>query len=73
MPEARRLAELREMALLLAADVVERQLQDYLDDHGVAARWGAQERILVCLTARSERHGRCWRAGSATHCASMAR
>jgi len=33
--------------------VVDRQLQEYLDAHGVAARWGAQERILVCLTARS--------------------
>jgi len=53
MPNPRQLAELREMALLLAADVVERQLQDYLDDHGVAVRWGAQERIVVCLTARS--------------------
>jgi two-component system sensor histidine kinase KdpD len=53
MPDPRQLAELREMALLLAADVVERQLQGYLDDHGIAVRWGAQERILVCLTARS--------------------
>jgi two-component system sensor histidine kinase KdpD len=53
MPDPRRLAELRELALLLAADVVDWQLQDYLDSHGVAARWGAQERILVCLTPRS--------------------
>ena len=53
MPDSRRLAELRELALLLAADVVERQLQEYLDSHGVAAGWGAQERILVCLTPRS--------------------
>jgi two-component system, OmpR family, sensor histidine kinase KdpD len=53
MPDPRQLAELREMALLLAADVVERQLQSYLDGHGIAVRWGAQERILVCLTARS--------------------
>jgi two-component system sensor histidine kinase KdpD len=53
MPDPRRLAELRELALLLAADVVDRQLQGYLDCHGIAARWGAQERILVCLTARS--------------------
>jgi two-component system sensor histidine kinase KdpD len=53
LPDSRRLAELRELALLLAADVVDRQLQDYLDSHGVAARWGAQERILVCLTPRS--------------------
>ncbi|HEY2016688.1 MAG TPA: hypothetical protein VGH38_24460 [Bryobacteraceae bacterium] len=53
VPDSRRLAELRELALLLAADVVEQQLQTYLDSHGVAARWGAQERILVCLTPRS--------------------
>jgi len=53
MPDSRRLAELRELALLLAADVVERQLQEYLDSHGIAARGGAQERILVCLTPRS--------------------
>ncbi len=51
--DSRQLAELRELALLLAADVVERQLQEYLDSHGVTARWGAQERILVCLTPRS--------------------
>lgn len=53
MPDARQLLELRELALLAAADIVERQLQDYLDDHGVVARWGAQERILVCITPRS--------------------
>jgi two-component system sensor histidine kinase KdpD len=53
MPNARQLSELRELALLAAADIVERQLQDYLDDHGVEARWGAQERILVCVTPRS--------------------
>jgi two-component system sensor histidine kinase KdpD len=41
------------LALLLAADVVERQLQTYLDSHEVVAGWGAQERILVCLTPRS--------------------
>jgi two-component system, OmpR family, sensor histidine kinase KdpD len=53
IPDSRRLAELRELALLMAADVVDHQLQEYLDSHGVAARWGAQERILVCLTPRS--------------------
>lgn len=53
MPNARQLLELRELALLLAADIIERQLQEYLDEHGVAQRWGAQERILVCLTPRS--------------------
>jgi two-component system sensor histidine kinase KdpD len=54
VPDSLRLAELRELALLLAADVVDRQLQEYLDAHGVAARWGAQERVLVCLTPRSD-------------------
>jgi two-component system sensor histidine kinase KdpD len=53
MGDPRVLAELRELALLLAADVVDRQLQAYLDSHGVSASWGAQERILVCLTPRS--------------------
>lgn len=48
-----RLAELRELALLVAADVIERELREYLDARGVAPRWGAQERILVCLTPRS--------------------
>ena len=52
-PGSRQLAELRELALLLAADVVDRQLQDYLDSHGITASWGTQERILVCLTPRS--------------------
>jgi two-component system, OmpR family, sensor histidine kinase KdpD len=52
-PDSRVLAELRELALLLAADVVERQLLEYLEEHDVTARWGAQERILVCLTPRS--------------------
>src|SRR5580658_5839039 len=40
MPDARQLSELRELALLLAADVIDRQLQEYLDEHGVTARWG---------------------------------
>jgi two-component system, OmpR family, sensor histidine kinase KdpD len=53
MGDERTLAELRELTLLLAADVVDRQLQQYLDSHGVSVSWGAQERILVCLTPRS--------------------
>jgi two-component system sensor histidine kinase KdpD len=52
--DTRELAEVRELALLVAADVVDHQLQDYLDCHGVTARWGTQERILVCLTPRSD-------------------
>jgi len=45
-----RLSALREVALLLAADVVDRQLETYLRVHGIEARWGTQERILVCVT-----------------------
>jgi two-component system sensor histidine kinase KdpD len=46
----RQLAELRELALLLAADVVDQQLERYLLRHGIEPAWGAQERILLCLT-----------------------
>lgn len=47
------LSELREMALVLAADVIDRQLESYLERTGVKHSWGAQERILVCLTPRA--------------------
>jgi two-component system, OmpR family, sensor histidine kinase KdpD len=47
-----RLSELREAALILAADVVDRQLESYLERHGLQQLWGAQERILVCVTPR---------------------
>jgi two-component system, OmpR family, sensor histidine kinase KdpD len=47
-----RLSELREMALLLAADVVDHQLERYLERHGIEQLWGAQERVLVCVTPR---------------------
>jgi two-component system sensor histidine kinase KdpD len=47
------LSELRELALLLAAQVVEQQLQGYMDAHGITQSWGTQERILVCITPRS--------------------
>jgi two-component system, OmpR family, sensor histidine kinase KdpD len=43
------LSELREIALLLAADVVDKQLERYLERHGIEQLWGTQERILVCL------------------------
>lgn len=49
----RRLSELREIALLFAADVVDRQLEQYLDRHGIAQSFGTQERILVCVTPRA--------------------
>jgi len=48
------LAALRELALLAAADVVDRQLEKYLEEHGIHSQWGTQERILVCITARSD-------------------
>ena len=46
----RRLSSLREIALLLAAEVVDHQLEDYLLAHGIELVFGTQERILVCLT-----------------------
>jgi two-component system sensor histidine kinase KdpD len=48
------LSELREIALLLAADVVDKQLERYLARHGIAQTWGTQERILVCLSPRTD-------------------
>ncbi len=50
---ARMLSELREIALLLAADVVDHQLESYLRRNGLSATFGAQERILVCVTPRA--------------------
>jgi two-component system, OmpR family, sensor histidine kinase KdpD len=46
----RKLAQLREIALLLAADVVDEQLEAYVERSGMALPTGMQERILVCLT-----------------------
>jgi two-component system sensor histidine kinase KdpD len=48
-----RLAKLREMALVLAADVVDYQLNHYLERHGIRQHVGANERILVCMTPRA--------------------
>lgn len=49
----RQLSELREIALLLAAEVVEAQLDAYLKRHGIEHTYGTQERVLVCVTPRS--------------------
>jgi len=49
----RRLSELREVALLVTADVVDRQLETYLETHGIDQLWGAHERILLCMTPRA--------------------
>jgi two-component system sensor histidine kinase KdpD len=51
---AQQLSQLRERALLLTADVVDRQLQSYLELHGIESSWGTQERILVCMTPRAD-------------------
>jgi two-component system sensor histidine kinase KdpD len=48
-----RLSALRELALLLAAEVVDDQLQRYLESQGIEMLLGSQERILVCITPRS--------------------
>lgn len=49
----RQLSELREIALVLAAEVVDAQLDEYLKRYGIEQSYGAQERILVCITPRS--------------------
>jgi two-component system sensor histidine kinase KdpD len=51
--ETQQLSQLRQRALLLTADVVDRQLEAYLGLHGVQSTWGTQERILVCMTPRA--------------------
>lgn len=47
------LSELREIALVLVADVVDHQLEDYLRQQGIEQSFGTHERILVCVTPRS--------------------
>jgi len=49
-----RSSRLREMALLVAAEVVESELRDYLTAHHIEENWGIQERILVGITPRSD-------------------
>ena len=53
LAEQHKLSRLRELALLVAASVVDRQLESYLRSHGIDQTWGIQERILVCVTPRS--------------------
>jgi two-component system sensor histidine kinase KdpD len=50
---AHQLSLLRQRALLLTADVVDQQLEDYLRVHSINLTWGTQERILVCMTPRA--------------------
>ena len=44
---------LREMALVLSADVIDAGLQRYLRSHGIEQTWGMHERFLICLTPRA--------------------
>ena len=48
-----RLSRLRELALVVTADIVDYQLNDYLERHGIKQSFGAYERILVCITPRA--------------------
>ena len=54
LAEKHKLSRLRELALLVAASVVDRQLESYLRSQGTEQTWGVQERILVCITAESD-------------------
>lgn len=51
--QERRLSELRELALLLTAEVVDAQLESYVHAHGIEPVFGTHERFLVCLTPHS--------------------
>src|SRR5437870_5682356 len=53
-PAQAKLSRLREMALLVAAEVVEAELRGYLRAHHIEEIWGTQERILVGITPRSD-------------------
>lgn len=52
--EKHKLSQLRELALLVAASVVDRQLETYLRSQGADLTWGVQERILVYVTGTSD-------------------
>jgi len=52
LAEKHRQSRLRELALLVAASVVDRQLENYMRAHGIDQPLGVQERILVCVSPR---------------------
>jgi two-component system, OmpR family, sensor histidine kinase KdpD len=51
--QERKLSELRELALLLTAEVVDAQLETYVHAHGIEPVFGTHERFLVCITPES--------------------
>ena len=53
MTPEQQLSALREIALLLAADVVDHQLEEYLRTNGIVQNYGTQERVMVCITPRT--------------------
>ena len=55
--QERRLSELRELALLLTAEVVDAQLESYVHAHGIEPVFGTHERFLVCMTPHSNAPG----------------
>lgn len=52
--ERTKFSELREVALLLAAEVVDHQLQNYLETSGLNQPIFTQERVMVCITPRAD-------------------
>ncbi len=52
-PESGQRSQLREIALVLAADIIDRQLELYLRRNGIQQSFGTQERVLICLTPRT--------------------
>src|SRR6266481_4834480 len=44
---------LRELALVLSADVIDAGLQRYMHSHGLEQHWGTHERFLICFTPRA--------------------
>jgi two-component system sensor histidine kinase KdpD len=51
--QERKLSDLRELALLLTAEVVDAQLETYVHAHGIEPVFGTHERFLVCMTPHS--------------------
>jgi len=47
------LIQLRQMALVLSADVIDVGLRRYLQAHEIEPAWRTHERFLVCITARA--------------------
>jgi two-component system, OmpR family, sensor histidine kinase KdpD len=51
--QERQLSDLRELALLLTAEVVDTQLESYFDAHGIERLFETHERFLICITPHS--------------------